>query len=408
MARRAGSIVALASGLLLASALPAKYRQLDLELVPLERLIANAEVRVAAAPDDAFALQTLARVHAMAYAWKLGDRDAVQATRAHDGLLLPSFGYEAPWVPWTRGRREAGSEPIDGLSPASEAEAGAHLGEAIKQYRRTLEVDPENTVARLGLAWTLRERGDRDAARDQLREVVDVAAPIELERGGRLGPLLAVEAIDYLLPLLDSEAAAEEVAELRDLRARLEAVPRAVTPIAVALRPGLRPAELVDAMRPVDFDLDGSGRELPWRWLDPAAAAWLVWDRHGDGGIRSALQLFGSRTFGLFFADGYQALELLDDDRDGALRGGELAGIALWRDVDRDGSSGPGELVRAEDAGIVAIGCRVTGRVDGVLGAPGGVVLADGRRLDTWDLVLESTSAAQPAAESGLSPLSPD
>ena len=393
------------AGLLVATALPAIYVRSELEEVPLGRLIANAEARVEEAPRDAFALHTLARIYAMAYAWELGAEDEVAAGEQNDGLLVPSFGYEPPWVPWTRPRQSTAQEPQNGGGEGhgSPEEAREHLEASITRYRKTLEVEPENTTARLGLAWTLIERGERDEARDLLRDVVAEAAPRELERGGHLGPLLAVEAIGYLLPLLDPAGDREELAELRELRDRLEALPRAVTPIVVALRTGLRPWELVDATRPVGFDLDGSGRALPWPWLDPDAAAWLVWDRHGDGGVGSGLQLFGSRSFGLFFDDGYQALELLDDDRDGALRGEELEGIALWRDADRDGVADPGEVVAAGNAGIVAIGCRSTARLDGVLGAPGSVELAGDRRLDTWDLVLETATVPATASGSRLS-----
>ncbi|HVS65530.1 MAG TPA: tetratricopeptide repeat protein [Thermoanaerobaculia bacterium] len=394
-----------AGAMLLATALPAIYVRSELEEVPLDRLIDNAEARVEEAPGDAFALHTLARIHAMAYAWELGDGDTVAAGVQNDGLLVPSFGYEPPWVPWVRPRQSTAPEPRNGGGEGhgSLEEAREHLEASIALYRKTLEVEPENTTARLGLAWTLIELAERDEARELLREIVAEAAPRELERGGHLGPLLAVEAIGYLLPLLDPAGDRQELAELSELRDRLEALPRAVTPIVIALRAGLRPWELVDATRPVRFDLDGSGRELPWPWLDPDAAAWLVWDRHGDGGVSSGLQLFGSRSFGLFFVDGYQALELLDDDRDGALRGEELDGLALWRDADRDGVADPGEVVAAGDAGIVAIGCRSTARIDDVLGAPGSVELGGDRRLDTWDLVLETATVPAPASGSRLS-----
>jgi hypothetical protein len=48
--------------------------------------------------------------------------------------------------------------------------------------------------------------------------------------------------------------------------------------------------------------------------------------------IRDARQLFGSRTWWIFFRDGYEALSVLDDNRDGQLTGAEMEGIAVWVD----------------------------------------------------------------------------
>jgi hypothetical protein len=376
----------------IAPALFGIYVRSELEQVPLERLLANARARAEAAPEDPAALHTLARIHAMAWAWRLADDATVAAAGGE-----PSFGYEPPWVPWTRPRARAQPEAPRNGGPGEERRsdeetAREHLDRAIGHYRRTLELDHDHQVARLGLAWCLLERGDAEnlaEARELLRVVIDAAAPRELERGGHLGPLLAVEAIDYLTPLLDDEGDRGELARLRDLRARLEALPRAITPIAVGLRPGLRAADLVDATRPVRFDLDGSGRDLPWSWLRPEAA-WLAWDPLASGSVSSALQLFGARTFGLFFEDGYQALALLDDDGDGVLRGAELDGLALWRDADRDGASDRGEVIPVGELGIVAIGCRATAAEAGWLHAPSSVERDDGVRLDSWDVVLET------------------
>ncbi|HVS13301.1 MAG TPA: tetratricopeptide repeat protein [Thermoanaerobaculia bacterium] len=397
-------LAALLAGLTLASPALAIYVRAELEEVPVARLLANATSRTDAAPDDVDAVHNLARLHAMAYAWRLADEAPVQASGGGD----PWFGYEPPWVPWIRPREVAQRGAPDDDAPSGDAEtAQSHLDDAIRHYRRALELDPDHQVARLGLAWCLLERGNAEAAaqaRELLRAVVEAAAPRELERGGHLGPLLAVEALDYLLPLLDAEDDRAEIARLHDLRARLEALPRAITPIAVALRSGLRAEELIDATRPVRFDLDGSGQQLEWGWIHPDAA-WLVFDRNGSGEVRSALQLFGSRTFGLFFDDGYQALSLLDDDGDGTLRGAELAGLALWRDVDRDARSDAGEVMPVAALGIVAIGCRATGSQGGWLHSAGSVERSDGTRLDTWDVILEG--GLRPASREDPPPAAP-
>src|SRR5262249_26614507 len=144
--------------------------------------------------------------------------------------------------------------------------------------------------------------------------------------------------------------------ELESMRAKLEALPRMdwVTPIVVSLDGGATLDEFVGSRASVPFDLDGDGVDELWPWPTPGAG-WLVWDPQHRGEITSGLQLFGTASAWLFFQDGYRVLDALDDDRDGALRGRELAGIAVWFDRDMDGVSHPGEVVPVEELGIAAL-----------------------------------------------------
>ena len=103
-------------------------------------------------------------------------------------------------------------------------------------------------------------------------------------------------------------------------------------------------AGLVDPSARVSFDLDGFGPRT-WTWITPDAG-WLVFDPRGTGRITSGLQLFGNVTFWLFWNTGYDALRAFDDDGNGVLRGDELAGLAVWRDVNVDGVSRAGEFTR--------------------------------------------------------------
>jgi len=167
------------------------------------------------------------------------------------------------------------------------------------------------------------------------------------------------------------------------------------TPIAIPLAPGLEPADLVRTGAGVRFDLDGSGLDLSWEWITPAAA-WLVWDPEGHARIESGLQMFGSRSFLLFPDDGYEALALLDDDGDGWLRGPELSGLALWTDPDGDGRSEPGEVRPLSEWGILALSCTARLHSGGLQFSPGGVELVDGSRRDSFDLVLRSGAGVSP------------
>jgi hypothetical protein len=64
-----------------------------------------------------------------------------------------------------------------------------------------------------------------------------------------------------------------------------------------------------------------------------------------DAIIESGRQLFGSVTWWMFWRDGYQAPAALDDDGNGWLEGNELAGIAIWRDLNGNGVCDPSEII---------------------------------------------------------------
>jgi hypothetical protein len=90
----------------------------------------------------------------------------------------------------------------------------------------------------------------------------------------------------------------------------------------------------------------------------------------------------------MFFSDGYRALDTLDDNRDGRLKGRELDGLALWFDGDADGECDPGEVVALRSRGIIELAVAATGSCpDGSLVSDGGVRFSDGRVLPTFDWV---------------------
>jgi hypothetical protein len=147
---------------------------------------------------------------------------------------------------------------------------------------------------------------------------------------------------------------------------------------------------VIDVRARVPFDADGSGLQRRWTWITPNAG-WLVFDRHGTGRITSALQWFGSVTFWLFWDSGYDAMRALDDDGDGILRGRELDGLAIWRDLDGDGVADAGEVRPLSSWGIASLSCRhVVIDDDPELAAwsAAGVTFDDGRTRPTYDVLL--------------------
>ena len=104
-----------------------------------------------------------------------------------------------------------------------------------------------------------------------------------------------------------------------------------------------------------------------------------MWDPGHTGVIKDGRQLFGSRTWWIFFRDGYEALSVLDDNRDGRLTGGELEGIAVWVERNGDGASQAGEVLTLEEARIESIGVRATTDADGTLMSAAGIRFFSGQ-----------------------------
>jgi tetratricopeptide (TPR) repeat protein len=359
--------------------LPAIFMRMETQTVPVERLISNLESEIKASPTNAQAMTNLARVHAMAYALKVDRLPAVQSDASAERPFYPPGASRVPDV------------VVPPKSAEHKAAADRHLTEAIRHYEAALALDPRNITARLGHGWVLEQRGDKPKAIDEYRRVVELAWPSE-EKIKALGVgqrLYTQEAARYLIPLLDP---ARDRAEIQDLTAKqesLKARPRAVTPIAIPLAEGVEGSAIVDPRARVRFDADGSALDYRWTWITPNAA-WLVYDGDGTGSIRSALQLFGSVTFWLFWNNGYDAMRALDDNRDGELSGGELRHLALWHDRNANGISDAGEVRSLASAGVVALSCQYEDG-DGVrfeAFSPRGVRFSDGRTRPTYDVVL--------------------
>lgn len=159
-----------------------------------------------------------------------------------------------------------------------------------------------------------------------------------------------------------------------------------ITPIIFSLEKGSTLNELVNPDAVVKFNLDGTGLKQSWSWVKPETGI-LVWDPERTGKITSGRQLFGSVTWWVMFEDGYQALDALDDNRDGWLTGKELEGIAVWFDRNSNAVSDADEVVPIESLPIHAVAVRPDGVQDGCSTASGGVVRTDGRSLATFDWV---------------------
>jgi hypothetical protein len=166
---------------------------------------------------------------------------------------------------------------------------------------------------------------------------------------------------------------------------------RAMTPIIFSETENLPLQDLLTPRR-VHFDMDGDGLIDECSWVKPETSI-LVWDPKRTGVVTSGRQLFGSVTWWIFWSEGYQALAALDDNGDGELSGAELRGLAVWRDRNGDGISDPGEVVPIEETEIAGLSVFSTETVSPNASPAnrGGLRMKDGRRLGTYDWVLEVT-----------------
>ena len=325
----------------------AMFMRVDVEKIPVERLAKNLQDAIDKDPKNVQALVNLGRVYAMAYSLR-AEEVPVNAKRPEAGVW---FGYTPPIVPFTQ---VAKTEDKEKLKAAQE-----NLDKAIKLYAKAIELAPDDQRARLGYAWLLSQTDRKTDAVAALRKVLEDAWPKEkdLKSVGLGGHTITAEGAGYLIPLLDAEKDKDEITTLKERMDKLRKLPRPVTPIAVPLKDGLTAADIEDRSAAVPFDADGTGLKKKWTWIS-RDAAWLVYDPQKTGKVTSALQLFGNVTFWLFWETGYDALAALDDNRDGQLTGSELAGLALWHDVNGNGICDPGEVKPLVEYGIVAISCR--------------------------------------------------
>lgn len=301
-----------------------------------------------------------------------------------------------------------------------------HAQLAIQNFRKAIELDKDNGLYHNGLAGISEQYADRA---EEARVLTDGESEAEKEiarkeswyREQMLGQALHRYAVAYRLTIDEdrkrknrplaglSELVSYEaikgyervyervegrigdkqlLAKMRKDFKKLEAIPwGAITPIVFSFEPHGELSDLLaDDDVTVAFDLDGTGRPQQWSWVKPDTAI-LVWDPRGTGRIESGRQLFGSVTWWLLPGDGYRAMDLLDDNRDGELTGVELRGLAVWQDRNSNGVSDADEVTAIEKTPIVGLSVKLQSYDGDAPTHEQGVRLRHGVTLPTYDWI---------------------
>jgi hypothetical protein len=364
---------------------------------PIDRALANVQAMEGLEPLQRELL--LGRLNLLAYA--RNDAAFTYITENNElspnGSVLcseaPSMRPRLPEAPQTFGPEDRCAAFNFALGPQIEtqgagpespsAAALARLNAARGHYSNALRVDQNNLRARLGYAYVLDRLGRTSQARRELRTIIKKGLPrLSAPQSDWEDHAVLTETAEHLSHLATSRS---DRARVQRLRSRLEASRPIVyvTPIVVPMR-DVAFSRLIDEGSPVAFDFAGTGDRRAQGWLTPDAA-WLVWDPEWRGQINSGFDLIGQRTWSVFWSDGFEALRALDDNRDGELTGGELGGLALWRDENRNGVSDPGEVIPANVHGIAKLAVRGDPTRPGLITARNGVRFDDGSTRPLYD-----------------------
>lgn len=128
------------------------------------------------------------------------------------------------------------------------------------------------------------------------------------------------------------------------------------------------------------IDLDGTGVK-EWEWVGPDDGL-LVWMKDLKG-TPVAKDLFGGHTWSKSFNNGFEALFMLDENKDRVLTGEELAHIGIWQDANSDAIAQAGEIKPVAAWDITKL--RVTYRGTHSRAASHGGAIRNGRKLHVWD-----------------------
>ncbi len=279
---------------------------------------------------------------------------------------------------------------------------------ALKHFDTAIKLDPKSALYRLGRASLMQQilehnqKPNKNLESAYLEKIsisrirTDYLKAFELSKDSEenikfrdLSHSISHEAAtQWLLLTPDRTVEDEEIAKqmLRQIEVVKKNKHQIITPLIFSLAPADSISDLLGSK--VTFDLDGFSTPEPRAW--PKETVWfVVYDPHSSGKITSGKQLFGSRTFDLFWPNGYEPLSILDTDHDGWVTANEAPGIRFWNDANRNGISDLGEIKDFNDLGIEALAHRKHRPCSGGYELPDGVRFSNGKTAILWDYVTD-------------------
>lgn len=414
------------------------------QYVPVERLIKNATDYIQENPKDSSGYYTLGRIHYMAFVnkaflvgafdedppniipfwWWLENYRGYLRGQEAKRIALKQYGYESTRnIPvedrgefWIRVRSIEDKLEREKWQPEilTNEQLVEHVGAAQWNFYKAITLDPNNALYYLGQASLGEQYFDflqetcpaplpsaiNSIILNAVKETHFLAYNLSIKEDLKLEYLpipglrsiISYEAGSAFVRLWNEEDnipqdIESKIVDIKKNLEKLEALrPGAITPIIFSLQKNSSISELLATGRIVSFDMDGNGIVEKRPWVKPTTG-FLVWDSDGDGRITSGRELFGSVTWWLFFTNGYRAMDLLDDNRDGYLANGEFNGISVWFDRNSNGRSDVGEIVSIESLGITAIATRPNGHDGKSPMHTAGLRLKNGRTLPTYDWI---------------------
>ena len=424
------------------------------ELVPTQRMLQNTEAFLDENPSDAQAHYTKGRIFYLSFrnrslwvqGWETAEKgklprvapnwmlwskfiDQVRTARARE--LASAEGGDKYSEAWNRAFEKRHAQLIQenwqppALSPAASLDLAV---ESLASFDEAIRLEPKNGVFHLGKASLLEQ------VRDYLDELAKSPSSVEFEVPESFRALddevllveylrahlasieenlkLETQPISGIRSLVGHESGTAivrlagrspaavakidglDVSRVEKNLKKLEKIRMgAITPILISLQAGASTHSMVSHGHRANFDVDGDGRrEWLESWPSPTVGI-LVWDRYGNGEIRSGVQWFGSFGFHMIWRDGYAALDAFDDSRDGWLEGEELRDLKLWFDADGDAVSDPGEVRGLSACGVEAIAVEASSEIGGSPANLRGVRLSDGTLTPSFDWIVEVESS---------------
>lgn len=347
----------------------ADFNDPNIEKVPLYRLIQNLEKQKDEDPTDPHAFYAIGRLYAMAFVKRTDSVDAIH--RVGEEFYLPFYGYEKNLPHFFQIRTKADTSRKNFAKEC--------LDRAIENFKTAVKLDSTYIPSLLGLGWSYQHAGDSLQAERLYRTIIRRAAKTEKDD---YISIETAETANYLLQLLDPRKDSLEIVSLsrkvKDFKPNY-----LISPLLIPLEENLSLEQLVDTTASVAFDLDGSGGIGNWEWTSKKAG-WLVYTPKGKE-ISDGMQLFGNRTFNVFWKNGFDALAVLDDNGDGKINGEELLNLSVWTDQNKDGKSEPSELRSLGSLSIESFTYKYTTLSTRVLKAATGIQYKDGHTSALYD-----------------------